>query len=69
MPGEFDQPDDQLRRAHRECRLSQPFEQAMKTPYFAALIRLVARKNCREDARMKQLRANDRKLAQANDHD
>ncbi|WP_256380772.1 hypothetical protein [Herbaspirillum sp. B65] len=41
----------------------------MQTPHFAALIRLVARKNCREDARMKHLRANDRKLAQANDHD
>ncbi|WP_075259060.1 hypothetical protein [Herbaspirillum camelliae] len=69
MSGAPDWPDEQLRRAHRECRIPQPFEEAMQLPPFAALIRLVARKNWREEARLQQLRANDRKLAQANDHD
>lgn len=60
-------PDDLL-RAWRECRLGESFEAAMNCPLFAATIQTIAKRNVRQAARIEQLRATDKKLAQANDH-
>ncbi|MFJ9531235.1 hypothetical protein [Herbaspirillum sp. NPDC101396] len=57
-----------LARAWRECRLGESFEAAMKTALFAATIHALAKRNVRRAARLEQLRATDKKLAQANDN-
>jgi len=69
MDGTLHITDDDLRTAHRECKLNKSFDESMRTPAYAALIHLTASKNLRRRARQQEQRLQDRKLAQANDHD